>query len=103
MSSVDIRLSANGVEDGYSRGARPIDVITAGSFPSPEPFARDGASLGVKGSLLPSLPGDGHAGRRHSILGYEKSRGERLAHIHAILLEVGNALPGEKGIVDQEI
>jgi hypothetical protein len=52
---------------------------------------------------LPSLPGDANAGWRRSILGYEKSRRERLARIHAIFLEVGDAFGGEERVVDQKI
>src|SRR5262245_37549358 len=56
----------------------------------------------VIGSLLPTIAGDAHAGRRRNILGNEERGRQRRLLVHPILLEVGNALAGEERIVDQE-
>src|SRR5215475_778641 len=85
MRSVDIGLSENGVGHIYSRGVRPR--------PIPPRLA----------CSLPSFSGDADAGWRRRIVGYEEGGRERLARVHAIFLEVGDALGREEGIVDQEV
>src|SRR5262249_54676290 len=44
-----------------------------------------------------------HPWRRPRLVGHEEGWRERLAGVHAIFLEVGDALGGEKGVVDQKM
>src|ERR671934_15447 len=46
--------------------------------------------------LLPSLPGDADAGRWRGLIRHEERRRERLGRVHAIFLEIGDALGREE-------
>src|SRR5919201_1829253 len=53
--------------------------------------------------LLPSLPGNADAGRWRGLIRHEERRRERLGRVHAIFLEIGDALGREEAIVDEKI
>src|SRR6516225_9217557 len=52
---------------------------------------------------LPSFSGDADAGWRRRIIGHEEGGRERLARVHAVFLEVGDALGGEEGVVIRKL
>src|SRR5262245_31557056 len=74
---------------GYSRGVRQRPITSAAG-----PARR---------CLFPSLPGDADAGRWRGLIWHEERRRERLGRVHAIFLEIGDALGREAAIVDEKI
>src|SRR6516164_5775430 len=114
MRSVDIGLSENGVGHIYSRGVPPRPTprrssLDFGSAHRGWPVGKASADApnkyGHHGRIysLPSFSGDADAGWRRRIIGHEEGGRERLARVHAVFLEVGDALGGEEGVVDQEV
>src|SRR5262249_11147157 len=84
-------------------GGRPSPQ-GGGQRPSPPLEQRSETSIRDSVRSSPSsLSGDADAGWRRRIIGYEEGGRERLARVHAVFLEVGDALGREEGIVDQEV